>query len=73
MEERLNEAIDEEKRDQLIRWINELYDNGVLKIRDWMSIYDILVNACEREAAIAYENLMTESINESTEEGGADA
>ena len=64
MEEHLNEKIDEEKRDQLIRRINELYESGVLKIRDWMAIYDIFIEACNREAANAYEDYMLHSLEE---------
>ena len=72
MEERLNEKIDEVKRDQLLRRINELYDAGVLKIRDWMSIYDILVNACERESAEAYERYMIDSLSEDDGDGDSE-
>lgn len=70
MEERLNERIDEEKRDQLIGRINELYDNGVLKIRDWMAIYEIMVNACDREAAEVFEKCIIDSLSEDEEGDG---
>lgn len=72
MEEHLNEKIDEEKRDQLIRRINELYESGVLKIRDWMAIYEIFINACNREAANAYEDYMLHILEEDVDEGDAE-
>ena len=68
MEERLNERIDETKRDQLIGRINELYDQGVLKIRDWMAIYEILISACDRGAAEAYEQYVVDSIEDGDDE-----
>ena len=64
MEEELNKVIDEAKRDGLIRRINELYDNGVLKIRDWMAIYEVFIAACNREAAESFEKYMINSISE---------
>ena len=72
MEEELNKVIDEEKRDALIKRINELYSEGVLKIRDWMAIYDVFIAACNREAANAYENYMLHSLEEDGDEGDAE-
>lgn len=64
MEEELNKVIDEEKRDGLIKRINELYDEGILKIRDWMAIYDVFIAACNRETAESYEKYVIDSIGE---------
>lgn len=64
MEEELNKVIDEEKRDGLIKRINELYDNGVLKIRDWIAIYEVFIAACNREKAESFEKYMINSISE---------
>ena len=63
MEEELNRCISEEQRDQLIGRINELYDNGVLRMRDWIGMYDIMLEACERDEAETYENIITGRIN----------
>ena len=68
MEERLNEKIDEGKRDQLIRRINELYEGGVLKIRDWMAMYEIMIDACEREKAVTMEQYLMHSLEEGDED-----
>lgn len=68
MEEELNKVIDEDKRDGLIKRINELYDNGVLKVRDWMAIYEVFIAACNREAAESYERYMINSVSEDGDE-----
>ena len=63
MTEELEKRIDEEKRDQLVRRINELYEEGVLRIRDWMAMYEILINACQREEAETMERIIEDRIN----------
>lgn len=63
MTEELEKQIDEEKRDQLVRRINELYEEGVLRIRDWMAMYEILINACQREEAETMERIIEDRIN----------
>ena len=63
MTEELEKRIDEEKRDQLVRRINELYEEGVLRIRDWMEMYEILINACQREEAETMERIIEDRIN----------
>ena len=64
----LDDKITEEKRDQLIRRINELYDKGALTVQDWMAIYDVFLAACGREKAAAYERYLEDCLND--EEGG---
>ena len=63
MEERLNEKIDDEKCEQLIGRIREAHAKGVLKIRDWIAMYDLLIDAYEREKAETYESIIANSIN----------
>ena len=63
MTEELEKQIDEEKRDQLVRRINELYEEGVLRIRDWMAMYEILINACQRDEAETMERIIEDRIN----------
>ena len=63
MEDELNKAISEEQRDQLIFRIKDLYEEGVLKIRDWMAMYEILIDACEREEAETMERIIADRIN----------
>ena len=64
MNEELDKVIDDEKRDEMIRRIYDLCDEGILKIRDWLAIYDIFIHACDREAANAYEDYMLHSLEE---------
>lgn len=64
MEEELNKRISEEQRDQLIGRINELYENGVLRMRDWIGMYDIMLESCERDRAETYEEIITGRIND---------
>lgn len=68
MEKELNKVISEEQRDQLIVRINELYDNGVLKIRDWIAMYDLMLEACERDSIATYEQIVEASINSEGDE-----
>lgn len=63
MEDELNKRISEEQRDQLVGRINELYENGVLRVRDWMGMYDIMLEACERDKAETYEEIIKGRIN----------
>ena len=68
MEEELQKKISEEQRDQLIGRICSLYDEGVLRIRDWMAMYDLMLEACERERSETLETMITERINAEGEE-----
>lgn len=67
MEERLETRIDEEKKDQLIGRIEQLYAEGVLRVRDWIAIYDIMLEACERDKAETLEDILVDSLNEKEE------
>ena len=63
MLDKLEKQLDREKLEHLIMRIREVYDNGALKIRDWMGIYNLLIDACERERAATVENILIESLN----------
>lgn len=63
MSEELGKQIDGEKLEHLIMRIREVYENGALKIRDWMAIYELLIDACEREKAATLEKILIESLN----------
>lgn len=69
MTEELEKQIDDEKFEQLIRRIRDAHDEGILKIRDWMAMYEILINACQREEAETMEKIITDRINA---EGGVE-
>ena len=62
MEEELNKRITDEQRDQLINRINQLYDEGVMRVRDWMAMYDIMLEACERDKAETMEKYIEECL-----------
>ena len=70
MEDELNKVISDEQYDQLIGRIREAHEEGVLKIRDWMGMYELLVDAYEREKAETYERIMMDSFRDSDEESG---
>lgn len=70
MEEELNKRITDEQRDQLINRINQLYDEGVMRVRDWMAMYDIMLEACERDKAETVEKYIEECLK--PEEGDAE-
>ena len=58
MTEELERKLDEEKRDHLVNRINQLYEEGVLRVRDWLAMYDIMLEACERERADTMEQML---------------
>lgn len=59
MEDR--EKLTQEHKEQLLRRVKDCLDEDALNIFDWMKIYDILLEACEREHAEAYEDLVAGS------------
>ena len=63
MREELGEVLDEEKFNQLIGRLRELYDQGTLQIQDWVAIYDIMLEALERDKAETFERFMEARIN----------
>lgn len=54
--------LDEKKKEQLLFRVKEALDEDLLDITDWMKIYDILLEACERKSAAVYEEYLTESL-----------
>lgn len=63
MEDELNKVISDEQYDQLIGRIREAHEEGVLKIRDWMGMYELLIGAFEREKAETMERIIEDRIN----------
>ena len=63
MEDELNKVISDEQYDQLIGRIREAHEEGVLKIRDWMGMYELLIGAFEREQAETMERIITDRLN----------
>ena len=68
MEEELDKCITEEQRDKLIGKIHWMYDEGVMRIRDWMAMYEIMIDACEREKAVTMEQYLMHSLEEGDED-----
>lgn len=68
MEEHLQTKISDEHRDLLIGRINELCDKGVLRMRDWIAMYDLMLEACERDKAETLEEYLTETLKDEGEE-----
>ena len=60
MSEELEKKLSDEKVEQMIGRICDAHAKGILKIRDWMSIYDILIDACEREKADTLERYLAD-------------
>ena len=52
----------EEKKAQLLKRVKDALDDDVLDLTDWMKIYDVLLEACERESAKIYEDMLTSSV-----------
>lgn len=68
----LNDRVSEEKFDQLIARLKIVYENGALRNRDWLAIYDIMLKACERDEAETLENYLAESLKCDVEGGDAE-
>lgn len=66
MDERLK--LTEEKKEQLLMRVKEALDNDVLNLVDWMAIYDVLLEACEREKAETLERYLAECLKGDDEE-----
>lgn len=66
MDERLK--LTDEKKEQLLMRVKEALDNDVLSLVDWMAIYDVLLEACEREKAEVLEQYMVERLKGGEEE-----
>ena len=62
MDERLK--LTKEKKEQLLQRVKQCLDEDTLDITDWMKMYDIMLEACEREQIDAYESYMAHSIVE---------
>ena len=56
MDDRLK--LTEEKKAQLLRRVKEALDDDVLDKTDWLKIYDVLVEAHDREANEAMEDYL---------------
>ena len=66
MEEELK--LTAERKEQLLKRVRECLDSDTLNILDWVKIYNVLLEACERESANLYEDMLTESIREGEED-----
>ena len=62
IEEELDRKLTDEKKTQLIQRVTESVNDGVLNIRDWMAIYEILLEAHRRAEAEIAERILEESL-----------
>ena len=62
MDEKLR--ISEKRKEQLLTRVKECLDKEALNMCDWVKIYNIMLEACERERIDAMESLLMESIKE---------
>ncbi len=53
----------QEKKEQLIERITELLNENILKVSDWCKIYDVMLEACDRENALFLENYLLSCID----------
>ena len=60
----MDDRLTEEKKEQLLKRVKQCLDEDTLNVWDWMKIYDVLLEACERESAAVYESMRADSINE---------
>ena len=62
MDERLK--LTDEKKEQLLYRVKEALDEDLLDITDWMKMYDIILEACERKSCEVMEEYLAHSIVE---------
>ena len=63
-----NLKLTEKQNQQLMERIRFNLENDTLNIVDWMKMYDIMLEACERESIDVQEQMMMKSIEGSGEE-----
>ena len=64
-EEELNAKLNDEKKENLRKRVQEAIDNDVLCIRDWLGIYEILLKANQREKVESVENFLARRLGSS--------
>lgn len=64
----MGDRIDQEKKDQLLMRIKQCLDEDTFTLEDWMKMYDIMLEACERNAAELQEEIMIERLKEGSED-----
>jgi predicted transcriptional regulator len=62
-------ALPEERRERLKALIAKVVDEVVLNEEDALAIIQICLDACEREKAIAYEEMLKGMIEDGTDAG----
>lgn len=64
----LNDKITDERFEQLIVRLRQLHAEGTLRNRDMMAMYDLMLEACQRDEAETLERYLTESLNAEADE-----
>jgi len=62
-------ALPEERRNKLKMLIEKVVDIDVLNEVDALTIIQVCLDACEREKALAYEELLKDMIEDGTDAG----
>jgi hypothetical protein len=68
----LNDKITDERFEQLIVRLRQLHAEGTLRYRDMMAMYDLMIEACQRDEAETLERYLTESLKGDVEGGDAE-
>lgn len=68
----LNDKITDERFDQLIVRLRQLHAEGTLRNRDMMAMYDLMLEACQRDEAETLERYLSESLKGDVEGGDAE-
>ena len=55
-------SLTQERKDQLVMRVKQCLDEGILNLYDWMKIYDILLEACNRDSIETMEAYLEQSI-----------
>lgn len=64
----MDEILEAERRDNIVKMFLEIANGDMLTNRDGLQIIDILVNACKRARATAYEDMMAKLLRGDEEE-----
>ena len=68
----LNDKITDERFEQLIVRLRQLHAEGTLRNRDMMAMYDLMIEACQRDEAETLERYLAESLKGDVEGGDAE-
>ena len=60
----MDEKLPAEKKEHLLQWMTFVINEDILRLRDWVAIYKIMLKACERERTESIEEFLKKRLGE---------